>query len=70
MQKTIKNIRRLRNSHYGNPAFELTFEGGDKLRTKPNISDAYAIHGGMVGQSVKIETETTRAGRVYIVGIN
>ena len=70
MQRTIKHIKRLNNSHAGNPAFEFTFTGGQTIRTKANISDAYKVHMGMIGQIVDIEVETTKSGKLYIVGIN
>lgn len=70
MQRTIKHIKRLKNSYVGNPAFEFTFTGGQTIRTKANISDAYKVHMGMIGQIVDIEVETTKSGRQRIVSIN
>ena len=70
MQRTIKHIKRLNNSHAGNPAFEFTFIGGQTIRTKANISDAYKVHMGMIGQIVDVEVETTKSGRQRIVSIN
>ena len=69
MRRTIKTIKRLKNSVYGNPAFEITFTSGQAIRTKANISDAYIIHASMEGQSVDVDIETTKSGRQRIVGI-
>lgn len=68
--QTIKGIKRLPNSHCGNPAFEFTFAGGLTLRTKANISDAYKVCAGWEGKRIDFETETTKSGRVRIVTIN
>ena len=66
MQKTIKSIKRLNNSGMGNPAFQFTFTDGAVMKTKPNISDAYSVSMGWEGRTIKIETSTTKSGRVQI----
>lgn len=69
MRKTIKTIKRLANSHVGNPAFEITFTTGQAIRTKANISDAYIVHAGMVGQSIDVEIQTMKSGKQRITSI-
>jgi len=66
MQKTIKSIKRLNNSAWGNPAFQFSFTDGSVMKTKPNISDAYRVSMGWEGRTIKIETSTTKSGRVQI----
>ena len=70
MEKTIKSIKRLRNSYAGNPAFEITFEGGLTLKTKANIADAYKVTDAWAGKRVKVETETSKSGKTQIVGLD
>lgn len=67
--KTIKTIKRLNNSSMGNPAFQFTFTDGAVMKTKPNISDAYSVCMSWQGRTIKIETATTKSGRVQIIGL-
>lgn len=67
--KTIQSITRLNNSPMGNPAYSFTFTDGTKLRTKANISDAYSVHTGWTGKTVKIETSTTKSGKTQITSM-
>ena len=69
MNKTIKTIKRLNNSGMGNPAFQFTFTDGSIIKTKPNISDAYKVSMSWEGKPIKIETATTKSGRVQITGL-
>lgn len=71
MLVTIKHIKRLKNSYCGNPAFELTFVGGLKMRTKANTSDAYKICDSYLNKTVNIKTQKVgRSNAQQIIGID
>tara|TARA_R100001591_G_scaffold57539_1_gene67434 strand:- start:48 stop:260 length:213 start_codon:yes stop_codon:yes gene_type:complete len=49
----VDSYKRLNNSSMGNPTYEFTTTTGCKYKTKPNISDAYKVHHGMIGKPVR-----------------
>ena len=65
--KTVKAIKRLTNSYNGNPNFEFAFTVGPNLRTKNDVSFAYAVGPQMVGQRFDVVIETSKSGRARIV---
>ena len=57
---TVSDIKRLTNSCNGNPRFEIAFSDGRKAKTATDISDAYAISHGWVGQLVRFTLKRTK----------
>jgi len=57
---TVSDIKRLTNSRNGNPRFEITLSNGLKAKTATDISDAYAITHGWVGQLVRFTLKRTK----------
>ena len=61
----VESYKRLNNSSMGNPTYEFTTTVGCKYKTKPNISDAYKVHGGMIGKPIQFTIRNNK-----IEGIN
>lgn len=63
---TLKNMRRINGSTYGNPNYIVTLDKGDgvefELRSSSNSSWCYSIGGDWLEKNVRYTT--TRAGRI------
>lgn len=68
-QATVTKIERLKNSVYGNPAWQVWFETESDLfagRTAPNSISAYAIGSYSVGRNYEITYHYTAKGNLHI----
>lgn len=61
---TIVKLDRMNGSVNGNPAWRITLDGGEVLRTQSDSSISYALNNPEF-RDVPVTFELTKAGRVF-----
>ena len=62
--KTIAGIIRAPSSHYGNPAYQITFTDDTVARTSANAGFAYAVGNPDMREGCRVFVDFTRSGRI------